>query len=120
MNGLCVISIYVSDMDAAKKFYCEKLGFEIAEEYDAATVGLKHDGITIVLCKTERPAASSYPDTAQVVLGFETENLLTKMNQLTDKGVAMIYDEPQPCPPGYFNAFLDPFGNAIELLEFHK
>ncbi|TVX94035.1 VOC family protein [Paenibacillus agilis] len=120
MNRLCVISIYVSDMEVAKEFYCEKLGFEISEEYDAVTVGLKHDGITIVLCKTERTTAASYPDTAQVVLGLETENLLSKMKQLTDKGVAMIYDEPQPCPPGYYNAFLDPFGNAIELLEFNQ
>ncbi|MCR8845388.1 VOC family protein [Paenibacillus sp. SC116] len=120
MFKLCVISIYVSDIELAKEFYCEKLGFTISEQYDEATIGLVNDGVAIVLCKTECESTASYSQEAQVVLGFETDNLLNKMQELSAKGIKMLFDTPQPCPPGHYNAFLDPFGNAFELLEFSK
>ncbi|MDK8179632.1 VOC family protein [Paenibacillus sp. UMB4589-SE434] len=118
MNKFCVISIYVNDIGLAKAFYCEKLGFELSEEYDPATVSLKHESIPIVLCEVKSVSTSVYPYEAQVVLGIQTGNLLESTNELLSKGVKFIYDTPQPCPPGLYNAFKDPFGNVIELLEF--
>lgn len=70
MPKLCVISIYVSDLELAKQFYCGKLGFEVSREYDANTVSLKHEGIPIVLYQVEQPARLDYPQQAQVVLGL--------------------------------------------------
>lgn len=120
MPKLGVISIYVSDLELAKQFYCGKLGFEVSREYDANTVSLKHEDIPIVLYQVEQPTRSHYPQQAQVVLGLETDNLASTITELAAQGIEAIYDSPQPCPPGAYNAFRDPFGNVIELLEFSK
>ncbi|WCF10774.1 VOC family protein [Paenibacillus thiaminolyticus] len=120
MPKLCVISIYVSDLELAKQFYCGKLGFEVSRKYDANTVSLKHENIPIVLYQVEQPARTDYPQQAQVVLGLETDNLAGTMAKLAAQGIQTIYDTPQPCPPGAYNAFRDPFGNVIELLEFSR
>ncbi|BFH14283.1 VOC family protein [Paenibacillus melissococcoides] len=120
MPKLCVISIYVSDLELAKRFYCGKLGFEVSREYDAKTVSLKHEGIPIVLYRVEQPARPVYPQQAQVVIGLETHNLAVTIADLAAQGIEAIYDMPQPCPPGTYNAIRDPFGNVIELLEFSK
>lgn len=54
---------------------------------------------------------------AQVVLGIETDSWIETIAFYKEKGIEMIYDTPQKCPPGYFSACNDPFGNVIELLE---
>ncbi|HEY2492243.1 MAG TPA: VOC family protein [Paenibacillus sp.] len=118
MQKICVISIYVSNMELARQFYCEKLGFEVSKEYDEMTIGLKYEEIPIILCQVEQPAQANYPKQAQVVLGIQTDNLVQSIAELSSQGIEMIYDTPQPCPPGYYSAFKDPFGNVIEILEF--
>ncbi|BFH68522.1 hypothetical protein J27TS7_51710 [Paenibacillus dendritiformis] len=118
MPKLGVISIYVSDLELAKEFYCGKLGFEISREYDANTVSLKHEGIPIVLYRVEQPAQPVYPQQAQVVIGLETDNLAAAIADLAAQGIEAVYDGPQPCPRGAYNAIRDPSGNVIELLEF--
>ncbi|WP_242069297.1 VOC family protein [Paenibacillus dendritiformis] len=113
-------SIYVSNLELAKQFYCGKLGFELSREYDANTVSLKHEGIPIVLYQVRQAAEPGYPRQAQVVIGLETDNLAVTIAKLTAQGIEAVYDAPQPCPPGVYNAIRDPFGNVIELLEFSK
>lgn len=100
MPKLGVISIYVSDLELAKEFYCGKLGFEISREYDANTVSLKHEGIPIVLYRVEQPAQPVYPQQAQVVIGLETDNLAAAIADLAAQGIEAVYDGPQPCPRG--------------------
>ncbi|OAB41619.1 VOC family protein [Paenibacillus glacialis] len=119
MHKICVISIYVSNMELAKQFYCEKLGFEVAQDFDDTLVELVHDGIPVILCQVALSAQSNYPNQSQVVLGLQTDNLVQSITEMTEKGIEVIYDTPQPCPPGYYSAFKDPFGNVIELLQFN-
>jgi lactoylglutathione lyase len=118
MPKICVISIYVSNMELAKQFYCEKLGFEVSQEYDETLVELEHEGIPVILQQVEQSAQTDYPNHSQVVLGLQTDNLVHSIAEMTSKGIEVIYDTPQPCPPGYYSAIKDPFGNVIEILEF--
>lgn len=118
MPKVCVVSIYVSDMVLAKNFYCEKLGFEVDEEYDENIIGLKQEGVALILCKAERNTSVEYLLNSQVIIGIETEDLVNTMAAYKAQGIEFIYDTPHPCPPGTYNAFKDPFGNVIELLEF--
>jgi lactoylglutathione lyase len=120
MPKVCVVSIYVSDMGLAKNFYCEKLGFEVDEVYDESIISLKQDGVALILCKAESNTSVEYPLNSQVIIGIETEDLVSTMTAYKAQGIEFIYDTPQPCPPGTFNAFKDPFGNVIEVLEFAK
>ena len=50
MPNLCVLSINVSDMDQATRFYCDILGFEISRVYDDQIISLKHEGVSL-FCK---------------------------------------------------------------------
>ncbi|MWV42989.1 VOC family protein [Paenibacillus sp. HJL G12] len=118
MNSICVISILVTDMNVAKEFYCNKLGFSISKEFSEDLIRLKHDLLPLLLYKVEEPVTMNYPLQAQVVPGLETDNLLQSISELSAKGVEIIYDSPQKCPAGIYSAFRDPFGNVIELLEF--
>ena len=45
LTSVCVIGIYVDDMDKAVEFYCERLGFKEAERYeDGCIVRLENEG----------------------------------------------------------------------------
>jgi len=120
MPQVCVLSINVPDMELAKQFYCDKLGFELAEQYDENTIQLKHDGIYIILSKAERATAVEYPAEAQVVPGIATIDIVKTVVDYKTMGIEFIYDEPLPSPAGFYTAFKDPFGNVFELLEFSE
>jgi len=120
MPNVCVLSINVPDMELAKQFYCKKLGFELAEQYDEKTIQLQHDGIYIILSKAERATSVDYPAEAQVVPGIATDDIVKTVTAYKSLGIEFIYDAPLPSPAGLYTAFKDPFGNVFELLEFSE
>lgn len=119
MQNICVISINVTDMKKAVAFYCKILGFEISTVYDdECIIGLKHESVPLILNKVETVTKVDYPREAQVVLGIQTNDLKASIADFQAKGIEVIWDTPQTCPPGTYSAIRDPFGNVIELLEF--
>ncbi|UNK17481.1 VOC family protein [Paenibacillus sp. N3/727] len=121
MQSICVISINVTDMKEAIFFYCDILGFEISKVYDdECIVGLKHEAVPVILNKVDNVTAVDYPREAQVVLGIQTQDLKASIADFQAKGIEVIFDTPQFCPPGTYSAIKDPFGNVIELLEFQE
>ncbi|MGG4094976.1 VOC family protein [Paenibacillus lautus] len=118
MPNLCVLSINVSDMAQATRFYCDILGFEVSKVYDDQIISLKHEGMSLILQKCDRPTKTDYPHEAQVIIGLETDDVIAAIANYKSQGVEVIFDTPQPCPPGLYSAIRDPFGNVIELLEF--
>ncbi|MFQ5832371.1 MAG: VOC family protein [Candidatus Thorarchaeota archaeon] len=121
MTSICVICIYVNDIDQALDFYCNKLGFEVAKKYDdGCLVRLENEGPTLILEKVAEPSNAKYPQTSQVALGIETKNLEETANRLREMNIDFIYDAPQPFPAGTFMAIRDPSGNVLELLQFEE
>jgi lactoylglutathione lyase len=121
MTNFSVIGIYVDDIDKAKKFYCDALGFEIENTYDdGCIIQLKSDGPTVILEKVDKPANAVYPGGSQVVLCVATDNIEKTSKELKNKGVNFLQDEPGPFAAGRFMAMKDPAGNILELLEFSK
>lgn len=119
MQGICVISINVTDMKQAVAFYCDILGFEISTVYDEeCIIGLKNESIPLILNKVDTVTKADYPCEAQVVLGIQTNDLKASIADFQARGIEVIWDKPQACPPGTYSAIRDPFGNVIELLEF--
>jgi catechol 2,3-dioxygenase-like lactoylglutathione lyase family enzyme len=121
MPNICVIQFNVSDMDAAIRFYCNKLGFEVkSKDYYPDIVLLDHDGPSVLLYKVDKPFKIDYPNAAQTLVNIQVDDLRKVMADLKAKGVEFIHSEPQPCQAGIYAAaaLRDPAGNVMELLEF--
>ena len=121
MTSVCVIGIYVDDMDRAIDFYCNKLGFKEIERYnDGCIVRLQNEGPPIILEKVDLPSAAEFPGRSQVILGIETDDIDNYGAELKSKGVDFVHDKPQSFVAGRFMALKDPAGNFLELIQFHK
>jgi predicted enzyme related to lactoylglutathione lyase len=121
MASICVIGVYVHDMEKALNFYCNTLGFKIRHTYDNnCLVHLENDGPALVLEKTDKPSPNKYPEDAQVALGIETKNLDETISKLTRKGLKFMHEAPQEFPAGLYMATKDPSGNVIEFLQFRE
>jgi lactoylglutathione lyase len=118
MAKIAAISIYVTDLDAAAKFYSEVLGFKVQRKIPPYIIQLEHDGVDVVLCQAEKPARGEYPQASATVLGIATANLKQSVERLKASKAEVLHDQPQEFPGGHFVAFRDPAGNVLELLEF--
>lgn len=121
LASVCVIGIYVEDMDKAVAFYCDNLGFKEAERYDdGCIVRLENEGPPVILEKVEKAGKIEYPGFSQVVLGIETDDIEKTSEELRTKGVEFLHDKPQAFVAGHVMAMRDPSGNVLELLQFKK
>ncbi len=116
MAGICVVGVYVRDIQQAKEFYCHKLGFEVAREYGDCILQLKNDRVTFIIEKIE----GDFPSEPCMTIGVPTDDLTKEMERLRGSGVTFIHDTPQQFPEGIFAACQDADGNLIELIEFSK
>ncbi|TFH10403.1 MAG: VOC family protein [Candidatus Thorarchaeota archaeon] len=121
MDSFAVIGIYVDDINKAKKFYCDTLGFKIENSYNEGCIlQLKSEGPTVILEEVDKPSNAVYPGASQVVLCVATDNIERTSKEFRDKGVNFLHDGPQPFVAGRFMAMKDPAGNTLELLEFKR
>ncbi|MGC1381329.1 MAG: VOC family protein [Candidatus Baltobacteraceae bacterium] len=110
-------TVFVSNMDAAVKFYTQVLGLKLGERYgdDWATVEAG-EGLTIGL----HPASPKYPapgTKGAIMLGLEIdEPLESALDHLGKYGVA-IKDPISDGPGGRFAHIEDPDGNEIYLWQ---
>ena len=117
-NQVCVISIYVPNLDKAIDFYTNALGFERNKQYGPGIVSLVHGEIPIILEEKEDAAFAQEHKTTGVVLGLKTEDIYERLQYLKNNGVHLITEEPAECPPGKYISFRDPFGNIMEYLQY--
>jgi predicted enzyme related to lactoylglutathione lyase len=121
MTNFAVIGIYVDDIDKAKKFYCDALGFEIENSYnDGCILQMKSEGPTVIVELADKPSKAEYPDGSQIVLCVATEDIEKTSKELREKGVNFLHDIPQLFVAGQFMAMKDPAGNVLELIQFQK
>lgn len=114
---ISAISVYVSDLPAATRFYVEVLGFRVKESYGEYATKLETDGPSLLLCAGGTPADDTrYP--SGVVLGHRTLDLKKRIADLQVQGVVFVHAKPEAFPAGRFVAFRDPFGINHELLEY--
>ena len=114
MAEVCVIGVYVRDLQKARAFYCDKLGFEVVRQYGDCILQLKGNGITFVVEEIQ----GDFPEQPCITIGVRADDVAEEMARLNGQGVTFFQDTPQPFPAGLFAACEDPDGNLIELLEF--
>ncbi|WP_456276644.1 VOC family protein [Bacillus sp. AK128] len=119
-NQVCVIGIYVSDLDKAVNFYTNTLDFQVNKKYGSKIVTLVNGEIPMVIEENEEVVYNQNKEVSGIVLAFRTEDIEKTIKHLTDKGVDFVVDEPTSCPPGKYISFRDPFGNILEYIQFEN
>jgi predicted enzyme related to lactoylglutathione lyase len=115
-----VVTIYVSDMDRAVKFYSETIGFTLKERYGNHWAAIDGGpGLTIGL----HPATGQVPAGRQgsIALGIYLDSPIEEaVKQLTSRGASFpggIVDDDGFLSLAFFN---DPDGNPLYLAEMKK
>ena len=110
------VTLYVSDLERAKKFYEETLGLEKKYEY-SSYIGFECGGVEIGLNpkleKGQRASPLSPP------VNFLVEDVEKLYNELKRKGVKFtkeLHEEPWG---GKQAPFTDPDGNTLEILQIN-
>ncbi|UCG89654.1 MAG: VOC family protein [Candidatus Heimdallarchaeota archaeon] len=122
MLEIAMNQINVANLEEAIAWYTEVLGFKLSKEhyYPPQAVDLVQKGeIRLLLYKAQNPTKIDYPNEAQSVIIFQTDDLNKIMKDYSEKGVEFIYPEAREFPAGIFNAFKDPYGNVHEIVQFH-
>jgi catechol 2,3-dioxygenase-like lactoylglutathione lyase family enzyme len=115
-----VVTIYVSDMDRAVRFYADTLGFTLKERHGNYWASLDGGpGLTIGL----HPATDAVPAGRQgsIALGLYLEGpIADAITQLTARGAhfpAPVIDDDGMLALAFFS---DPDGNPLYLAEMKK
>ena len=116
-NRICVVSIYVPNLQQAAEFYTNTLNFEVNKYYGEKIVSLQNGNLPFIL-EEKQGELSTGVKPFGVVLALQTQNIEETLAHLKSKNVQFIVDEPTNCPPGKFISLTDPFGNIIEYLQF--
>lgn len=118
MQRITVVSVPVSDQEAAKRFYTEQVGFELlaeatfGDELRWIQVGPRggQASLTLVTWFDEMPAGSLRG------LVVETDDLDGDYRTLSERGVRFT-GPPEQMPGGVFATLVDPDGNRISLRQ---
>jgi len=122
IKRIVLAGVWVSDQDVAKKFYVEKLGFDVQMDtvmengYRWLEVVPPDADTALILAKPYLGQKdASIGVFANVVLSCD--NILSTFNKLKSKGVKFI-EEPNMQDWGMLQAlFEDPDGNVFVLVE---
>ena len=127
-----VVSIRVLDQDEALDFYVNKLGLEVAQDFQQGPVRwltVRAPGDATLEIYLEKPAPPAYDEatSAQVRelitkgaigwVAFQTDDCRALYETLKERGVTDFTQEPTDHFYGTDMGVRDPFGNAIRILQ---
>ncbi len=119
---MATVRYLVDDVEAATRFYTERLGFEIAERWGGVLTIVARGDLRLLLSGPQTSAARPMPDGSKPAPGgwnrlvIEVEDLPALMATLRSAGVRFRSD--LVTGPGGRQALAeDPAGNPVELFE---
>jgi catechol 2,3-dioxygenase-like lactoylglutathione lyase family enzyme len=122
-RGIGAITLFVEDLDAAKRFYREVFGLPVAFEDDASAVFKFGDVMVNLLRTTEaheliEPANVASPDAgSRIQLTIEVDDVDAMSAELAARGVELL-NGPMDRPWGIRTAsFRDPGGHIWEIAK---
>lgn len=126
MQFLHAVSLVVPDYDAAIAFYCQTLGWTLAEDVDLGRkrwVRILPPGATagsLILARAEGPAQEAAIGNqfgGRVGLFLATDDFDRDHRAMTSAGV-LFEEAPRVEPYGTVAVWRDPFGNRWDLIQF--
>jgi catechol 2,3-dioxygenase-like lactoylglutathione lyase family enzyme len=114
-KSINTIAVYASDMERARKFYTEVLGFDVKVDLGPTLSFLQSGDIHVYLEAGHKPSPADNKST-RLSFFLETKNSAQEtFDALKAKGVEILDGAPQEVGDGVFAfQFLDPDGNILE------
>jgi len=107
------LELFVADINAAKAFYMEVLGFElVAEQHGGKIVWLKLGDREFLLRPGKPPAAGNSYQQARAGIVLYTDDVGATLKQLQARGLNLRGDDGPGC-----HTFTDPDGNWFQLVN---
>lgn len=114
---LGMMMIFVSDLEEAKRFYSDVLGFPVKAQ-QTNHIEFVNEKCDFIAFKCDRDGTvQDYSRVARSVFAFEVGSVEQSMRELRTKGVKFLHQEPAENDFSRYAAFRDPFGNVHELYE---
>ena len=120
------ITVLVKNLEEAKKFYTENLGFTVcvdqmfASDWRYLTVAPQKDNATVLeLVKAETPEQQKLVGNqsgGQILIMFQSNNIEGDYIMMKDKGV-IFHGAPAKVPGGKGVGFEDLYGNQFDLYQ---
>jgi catechol 2,3-dioxygenase-like lactoylglutathione lyase family enzyme len=111
------VPIVVSDREASKKWYTEKLGLVLIDNQDHwVTVGGKDEGTVLHLCQASENMPKPIPmepGPSGIVIAIPGD-FLAECQKLKERGVEFSHP-PENAPWGWYATIRDPDGNEHYL-----
>jgi catechol 2,3-dioxygenase-like lactoylglutathione lyase family enzyme len=114
VTGLNVLAIYVTDLERARLFYTDHLGFEPCGDYPPGLL-LRAGGITIYLEGGHKLPAPQAPKTVGVSPCFSTESVKATFTKLKAAGVNIVAKYQEFSAAYATFKITDPDGHVIEF-----
>ncbi|GEM_PF-908818 len=118
-KAIRAIGIYVTDMERAKDFYVNKLGFTLGTEIspDECILYIESSSIAIFLSRTDKPSVTDEKG-PRITVFFHADEYARKVYSLLKaRGVKLLQDAPQKLGENMLWFQLsDPDGNIIEVM----
>jgi catechol 2,3-dioxygenase-like lactoylglutathione lyase family enzyme len=124
-NRLALVTLVVRDYDEAIAWYCDKLGFDLAEDQTLSAekrwvvVRPSGGGAGLLLGKAADAAQSAHVGAqtgGRVFLFLHTDNFARDYAAMKAKGVTFL-EAPRDEPYGRVVVFEDLYGNKWDLIE---
>ncbi len=121
------ITIFVKDLNEAKKFYTEKLGFVVRDEtefqpgWNYLTVAPQEDNETVIelvkadTSENEALVGKQYAGIAAIMLA--TDDIDRDYREMKAKGVVFPNGTPKDVPGGKGCPFEDLYGNMLDMYQ---
>jgi catechol 2,3-dioxygenase-like lactoylglutathione lyase family enzyme len=129
---LSLVTLVVPDYDKAIAFYCNALGFTLAEDTDVGngkrwvrvmpSGGADNRATGFLLAKAagaKQVAAIGNQVGGRVAFFLETDDFARDYTAFVAKGVQFL-EQPRHEAYGSVAVFCDPFGNRFDLIEMKK
>lgn len=114
VTGLQVVAIYVTDLDRARRFYADLLGFEDRGELSPGRL-LKSGDLTLYLEGGRKPGSPAGMELPTTSLCFDSASIRRAYETLRAAEVPVVEEYREHSPEFAMFRVADPDGNVVEF-----